>query len=99
MAAPARIRIGAMALPDPDLAEREAAYRTLLATAIQSRGDRTKPDHANMERWLRKQLEDVFDMALRSGAFERAGVNATALDDLCADLGLFGLPPYKKQPV
>lgn len=99
MAAPANIRIGAMALPDPEVAEREAAYRTLLATAIQSRGDRSRPDPTDMEGWLRRQLEAVFDMALRSGAFERAGVNAAALDDLCADLGLFGLPPYKKQPI
>lgn len=100
MAAEPAFRIDAVGLPNPLLEQRESAYRVLLVASLQMRVRQPKENaDEDLGRWLTSQLERIFNVALSSGAFDKAGVNAQLLDDLCTDLGLFDLKPYvKKDP-
>lgn len=100
MAAEPAFRIDAVGLPNPLLEQRESAYRVLLVASLQMRVRQPKENaDEDLGHWLTNQLERIFNVALSSGAFDKAGVNAQLLDDLCTDLGLFDLKPYvKKDP-
>ena len=100
MAAEPVFRIDALGLPDPILLQRESAYRVLLVAALQMRVRRQKEVIGDdLPLWLKGQLENTFNIALSSGAFDKAGVDAQTMDDLCTDLGLFDLKPYVKKEV
>lgn len=94
-----RIRIELLKLPDPTITQRELAYRVLLITALQFRIYKPPDDPSLINGWIVGQLEYIFNKALGSGAFDNAGVLATSLDDLCGDLGLFGVKPYAKKVI
>ena len=94
MAATTRIRIEAIGLPDADLSEKEKALRVLLITSLSLRNYEPPTTLGTLDNWLRSRLEYIFNTALNSGAFDNAKINAIDLDDLCSELGLFGLQPY-----
>ncbi len=97
MAKMSRIRIEDVCLPDAGITAKEAALRVMLVTSIQIRSHQPPEDPNAMAAWIGEQLERIFNAALNSGAFDKAKCHTIALDDLCAELGLFGITPYVRK--
>jgi len=98
------IKIGVAGLPDAERDQKIAAYQVLLIASIQlaTNAELSIPGTSLVpitSEALRCRLEAIFNRILDAGTFEKAGVRAQALDDLCGELGLFKLLPYRKQVV
>lgn len=90
-----KIDLATAHLPNAAQDEKLSAYQVLLIGAIQlaARLDGPAPQTTDE---IRRRLEVIFEMVLAAGGFDRAGVFGLTLDDLCTELGLFGLQPYKR---
>ena len=91
-----KIDLSTAHLPNPAQDEKLTACQVFLIGAIQLANRLDGPAPQTTEE-IRRRLEAIFEMVLAAGAFDRAGVYGIALDDLCSELGLFGLQPYKRE--
>ena len=91
-----KIDLATAHLPNAAQDEKLSAYQVFLIGAIQLANRLDGPAPQTTEE-IRRRLEAIFEMVLAAGAFDRAGVYGIALDDLCSELGLFGLQPYKRE--
>jgi hypothetical protein len=79
--------------------ERLNAYRVLLIAVAQlatRQLDEKEDVPDKFMALIRSRIETAFDTALNTGAFDKAGVFAHALDDVCVDFTLFGITPHSK---
>lgn len=90
-----KIDLATAHLPNQDQDEKLSAYQVFLIGAIQL-ADRLDGPAPQTTEEIRKRLEAIFEMVLAAGAFDRAAVFGLTLDDLCTELGLFDLQPYKR---
>ena len=80
--------------------ERLNTYRVLVIAVAQlacRQFDGKEEDTERLTSQIRARIEIAFNTALSAGAFDKAGIFAQALDDVCVELNLFGMTPHKKE--
>jgi hypothetical protein len=80
--------------------ERLNAYRVMLIAVAQlatRQIEGKEEDQDSFNQKIRARLEEALEKSLNTGAFDKAGVFAQALDDLCVDMRLFDMEPSARK--